>query len=66
MNLNVTWLTSSLNILADHIWISTVRKAMTMDLDSASAEEQPRRRDRTHWLYIAVIVAVLRGLRPVV
>jgi aerobic C4-dicarboxylate transport protein len=35
---------------------------MTINLDAASAEEPPRRRDRTHWLYIAVIVAVLAGI----
>src|SRR5215217_2470528 len=31
-------------------------------LDRAPVTEPPRRRDRTHWLYIAVIVAVLAGI----
>ena len=32
---------------------------MTTNLDRPPAQEPRRRRDRTHWLYIAVIVAVL-------
>src|SRR6476619_6656140 len=59
MNLIVTWLTSSPNIHTDHFWISTRRKAMTTNLDRPPVQEPRRRRDRTHWLYIAVIVAVL-------
>ena len=35
---------------------------MTMNLDRPPVQEQPRRRDRTHWLYIAVIVAVFAGV----
>jgi aerobic C4-dicarboxylate transport protein len=35
---------------------------MTINLERASVEEPSRRRDRTHWLYIAVIVAVLAGI----
>src|SRR5258705_7505041 len=35
---------------------------MTTNLDGAPVTEPPRRRDRTHWLYIAVVVAVLAGL----
>src|SRR5215216_5616291 len=31
-------------------------------LDRAPVTEPPRRRDRTHWLYIAVVVAVLIGI----
>src|SRR4051794_8569643 len=31
-------------------------------MDRAPVTEPPRRRDRTHWLYIAVIVAVLAGI----
>src|SRR6476659_2549706 len=62
MNLIVTWLTSSPNIHTDHFWISTRRKAMTTNLDRPPVQEPGRRRDRTHWLYIAVIVAVLAGI----
>src|SRR6478736_174599 len=62
MNLIVTWLTSSPNIHTDHFWISTRRKAMTTNLDKPPVGEPRRRRDRTHWLYIAVIVAVLAGI----
>src|SRR6476646_3558068 len=62
MNLIVTWLTSSPNIHTDHFWISTRRKAMTTNLDRPPVQEPRRRRDRTHWLYIAVIVAVLAGI----
>src|SRR6187431_3187401 len=35
---------------------------MTTQLERTPVEEPPRRRDRTHWLYIAVIVAVLAGI----
>jgi len=35
---------------------------MTTNLDRAPATDPPRRRDRTHWLYIAVVVAVLAGI----
>jgi aerobic C4-dicarboxylate transport protein len=38
---------------------------MTINLDRPPAPEPPappRRRDRTHWLYIAVVVAVLAGV----
>jgi aerobic C4-dicarboxylate transport protein len=35
---------------------------MTTSLDKSAVQEPPRRRDRTHWLYIAVIVAVLAGV----
>ena len=35
---------------------------MTTNLDRQPVTEPPRRRDRTHWLYIAVIVAVLAGI----
>jgi len=35
---------------------------MTTNLDGAPVTEPPRRRDRTHWLYIAVVVAVLAGI----
>ena len=35
---------------------------MTTSLDRPPVQEPPRRRDRTHWLYIAVIVAVLGGI----
>src|SRR4051794_35530933 len=35
---------------------------MTTSLDRPPVDEPPRRRDRTHWLYIAVIVAVLAGI----
>jgi aerobic C4-dicarboxylate transport protein len=35
---------------------------MTTHLDTAQAAEPPRRRDRTHWLYLAVIGAVLAGI----
>jgi len=35
---------------------------MTTTLDGPAVQEPPRRRDRTHWLYIAVIVAVLAGI----
>jgi aerobic C4-dicarboxylate transport protein len=37
-------------------------EAMTTKLDGAQATEPPRRRDHTHWLYIAVVVAVLAGI----
>src|SRR5882757_6324756 len=35
---------------------------MTTNLGRAPVTEPPRRRDRTHWLYIAVVVAVLAGI----
>jgi aerobic C4-dicarboxylate transport protein len=35
---------------------------MTTSLDRPPVDEPPRRRDRTHWLYIAVIIAVLAGI----
>jgi aerobic C4-dicarboxylate transport protein len=35
---------------------------MTTNLDRPPVQEPRRRRDRTHWLYIAVIVAVLAGV----
>ncbi|HET7665972.1 MAG TPA: cation:dicarboxylase symporter family transporter [Mycobacterium sp.] len=35
---------------------------MTTSLERQPVAEPPRRRDRTHWLYIAVIVAVLAGI----
>jgi len=35
---------------------------MTTNLDRPPVQEPGRRRDRTHWLYIAVIVAVLAGI----
>src|SRR3954462_594027 len=35
---------------------------MTNALQGPAVQEPPRRRDRTHWLYIAVIVAVLAGI----
>src|ERR1700704_6963255 len=35
---------------------------MTTNLGRAAVTEPPRRRDRTHWLYIAVVVAVLAGV----
>ena len=35
---------------------------MTTNLDTAQATEPPRRRDHTHWLYLAVVVAVLAGI----
>ena len=35
---------------------------MATNLDKPPVEEPPRRRDRTHWLYIAVIAAVLAGI----
>src|SRR3981081_128377 len=35
---------------------------MTTNLGRAAVTEPPRRRDRTHWLYIAVVVAVLAGI----
>src|SRR6185312_3756832 len=41
---------------------STRRKAMTTNLDRPPVQEPGRRRDRTHWLYIAVIIAVVAGI----
>lgn len=35
---------------------------MATTLDGPAVQEPPRRRDRTHWLYIAVIIAVLAGV----
>jgi aerobic C4-dicarboxylate transport protein len=35
---------------------------MTTTLDGPPVTEPPRRRDRTHWLYLAVIVAVFAGV----
>src|SRR6201997_1109097 len=35
---------------------------MTAILDRRSPERPPKRRDRTHWLYLAVIAAVLGGI----
>jgi aerobic C4-dicarboxylate transport protein len=35
---------------------------MTTTLDKSAGPEPPRRRDRTHWLYIAVIIAVFAGV----
>src|SRR3954470_15440337 len=42
--------------------MSTWRKAMTTTLGGPAVQEPPRRRDRTHWLYIAVVVAVFAGV----
>ena len=35
---------------------------MTSTIDRAQAPDAPKKRDRTHWLYIAVIVAVVAGV----
>src|SRR5215471_3493543 len=35
---------------------------MSTTLDRPPVQEPPRRRDRTHWLYLAVIVAVVAGV----
>src|SRR5579859_1699324 len=35
---------------------------MTTALDRPPVDEPPRRRDRTHWLYLAVVGAVLAGV----
>jgi aerobic C4-dicarboxylate transport protein len=35
---------------------------MTTNLERAAVDAPPRRRDRTHWLYLAVIGAVLAGI----
>jgi aerobic C4-dicarboxylate transport protein len=35
---------------------------MATTLDGPAVTEPPRRRDRTHWLYIAVVIAVLAGV----
>jgi aerobic C4-dicarboxylate transport protein len=35
---------------------------MTTTLDKSAGPEPPRKRDRTHWLYIAVIIAVFAGV----
>lgn len=35
---------------------------MATTFDGPAVQEPPRRRDRTHWLYIAVIIAVLAGV----
>ena len=61
----VTRLTSSPNILADHFWISHPEESDDHALGQPPVPEPPappRRRDRTHWLYIAVIVAVVAGV----
>src|SRR3954465_5851670 len=42
--------------------MSTWRKAMTTTLGGPAAQEPPKKRDKTHWLYIAVIVAVVAGV----
>jgi len=39
-----------------------LEEAMSTTLDKPPVGEPRRRRDRTHWLYIAVIVAVLAGI----
>jgi aerobic C4-dicarboxylate transport protein len=39
-----------------------LEESMSTNLDRPPVQEPPRRRDRTHWLYIAVIVAVLAGI----
>ncbi|GAB3239782.1 cation:dicarboxylate symporter family transporter [Mycolicibacterium hippocampi] len=35
---------------------------MTTTRDKPSAPEAPKKRDRTHWLYIAVLIAVIAGV----
>ncbi|WP_237569684.1 cation:dicarboxylate symporter family transporter [Mycolicibacterium lacusdiani] len=35
---------------------------MATPLDATAPPEQPKKRDRTHWLYIAVIIAVVAGV----
>jgi aerobic C4-dicarboxylate transport protein len=61
----VTWLTRAKNIFADPHNPDRKEFAMTSTLDRPATPEPPeprKRRDRTHWLYIAVIVAVVAGV----
>jgi aerobic C4-dicarboxylate transport protein len=59
MNLCVTWLTSSANLLAEQ---TDVDPEVPMSTTLDPQPEPKTRRDRTHWLYIAVIVAVVAGV----
>ena len=62
----MTWLTLWPTILADPIVDPSPEDTiMTTTTDRPTVPEPsqpPKRRDRTHWLYIAVIVAVLAGV----
>lgn len=59
----MTWLTPWPTILADPIVDPSLEDTiMTTTTHRPATPEPPRRRDRTHWLYIAVIVAVLAGV----
>jgi aerobic C4-dicarboxylate transport protein len=65
MNLSVTWLTLGITILSDPFLPHSQRKSiMTTAADRSTAAQPPapKKRDRTHWLYIAVIIAVVAGV----
>ena len=64
MNKNVTWLTPWLTILADHFATSSLEDTiMTTTTHRPEPAPQPaKRRDRTHWLYIGVLIAVVAGV----
>src|SRR4051812_39118442 len=59
MNLLVTWLTFPSSIASPHVIRPTRGVSMA---DRTPTAIPPRKRDKTHWLYLAVIVAVVAGI----
>src|SRR6478672_7967647 len=49
-------------MLADHIGSRLGGTLMTRPTDTSAPPDKPEKRDRTHWLYIAVIIAVVAGV----
>src|SRR6478672_1649003 len=49
-------------MLADHIGSRLGGILMTRPIDTSAPPDKPEKRDRTHWLYIAVIIAVVIGI----
>src|SRR6476660_9819096 len=49
-------------MLADHIGSRLGGILMTRPTDTSAPPDKPEKRDRTHWLYIAVIIAVVAGV----
>src|SRR6476660_4421752 len=48
-------------MLADHIGSRLGGILMTRPTDTSAPPDKPEKRDRTHWLYIAVIISVVAG-----
>ena len=63
MNLLVTWLTARIEHFTIARDVPNTRSLDMTDTQRAGHRQSPPgKRDRTHWLYIAVIVAVLAGI----